>query len=88
MSMIYNLLLKREAAKYLASLDRPTRDRIKSALESLTKVPPEGDILPMKGMDGWFRLRVGSFRVVFQVNEDKKAIYVATIGPRGDAYKK
>jgi len=44
MSMIYNLLLKREAAKYLASLDRPTRVRIKNALVGLTKVPPEGDI--------------------------------------------
>ena len=86
--MIYKLLLKREAAKYLASLDKPTRDRIKKALEGLTRIPPEGDIRPRTGMKGWFRLRVGSYRVVFQINEDEHTIYVAIIGPRGDAYKR
>ncbi len=57
--MEYRILLKREAAKYLASLDKPTRARIKKALEGLSKIPPEGDIVPMKGMEGWFRRRVG-----------------------------
>lgn len=86
--MKYRLLLKREAAKYLASLDQPTRSRIKKALEGLTNNPPEGDIAPMKGMEGWFRLRVGTYRLVFQVNEEERCINVAAIGPRGDIYKK
>jgi mRNA interferase RelE/StbE len=86
--MEYRLLLKREAAKYLAGLDKPTRTKIKKALEGLIKNPPEGDIAPMQGREGLFRLRVGSYRLVFQVKEEEQIIIVAAIGPRGDIYKK
>lgn len=85
--MKYKLALKREAAKYLSGLDKPTRTRIKRALESLTKYPPEGDIAPMKGMEGFFRLRVGSFRIIFKIIEEERLILIVAIGPRGDIYK-
>jgi|ADurb_Total_1213_FD_contig_31_2268854_length_425_multi_2_in_0_out_0_1 mRNA interferase RelE/StbE len=85
--MKYELVLKREAAKYLGGLDKPTRLRIKKALESLSKSPPEGDIVPMKGMEDWFRLRVGSFRIIFRVDDEEQRIIIASIGPRGDIYK-
>lgn len=85
--MKYELVLKREAAKYLAGLDKPTRTRIKKALESMTHEPPEGDIAPMKAIQGLFRLRVGTFRIIFKVEENEHLIYVLAIGPRGDIYK-
>jgi len=62
----------------LASLDKPTRTRIKKALEGLTKTPPEGDIVPMKGMEGWFRRRVGFFRILFKVNGKLKTFPACT----------
>lgn len=85
--MKYELLLKWEVAKYLGSLDKPTRTRIKRALDSLSKSPPEDDIVPMKGMEDWLRLRVGSFRIIFRVDDKEHKIVIASIGPRGDIYK-
>jgi mRNA interferase RelE/StbE len=86
--MKYEILLKKEAAKYLASLGKPTRSRILLALDSLSKIPPQGDIAIMQGMEGFFRLRVGSYRVIFTIDEIEKTVYIQTIGPRGDVYKK
>lgn len=86
--MAYRLAIKREAAKYLANLDKPTRARIENALDKLTSEPPEGNIRPMEGLDKWFRLRVGQFRVVVTIDNAERVIYVSVIGPRGDVYKK
>lgn len=86
--MEYKILLKREAAKYLASLDKTTRNRITKAIKGLTVIPPEGDIAPMKGIEGWFRIRVGSFWIIFRPDEEEQTILITTIGPRGDVYKK
>lgn len=88
MSTNYRIILKREAAKYLAGLDKPTRSRILAALNRLTKEPPEGDIAVMHGMNGFFRLRIGNYRAIFRVDEQEKSIYIRVIGPRGDVYKR
>ena len=34
----------RNAVKYIESLDRPTKQRIKAGIEELTENPPKGDI--------------------------------------------
>ena len=86
--MTYEILYKKEAAKYLAGLDRPTRDRIRSAINELAYTPPSGDIVPMEGMADHYRLRIGPYRIIFKVNHTEQFIYVRTIAPRGDAYKR
>lgn len=88
MNTDYRIVLKKEAAKYLGSLDRPTKARIRAALEGLTKTPPEGDIVTLQGMTGFFRLRIGDYRAIFRVDEQEKVIYVRVIAPRGDVYKR
>ena len=43
---------------------------------------------PLTGqLKGFYRLRVGDFRVIFSILVDKKIIAVVNIVPRGDAYK-
>ena len=86
--MKYKVLLKRGAARYLSSLDKPTKSRILSALDGLAMIPPLGDIATMQGMRGFFRLRIGGYRAIFTVDDKEKAIYIQAIGPRGDVYKK
>ena len=50
----------RKAVKYINALDRPTKQRIRTAIEGLTETPPKGDIKMLQGFsDGRKRLRVG-----------------------------
>lgn len=87
MNSEYKLVLKKPAVKFLASQERSVKERIAAGLEGLLIIPPEGDIKPMKGYDGLFRLRVGTFRILFRVDHAEKMVYVEAIGSRGDVYK-
>ena len=49
--------------------------------------PPIGDIKPLKGRNNQLRLRVGSYRIIFEVNQIEQMVYVLAINNRGDVYK-
>ena len=74
------------ADKYLNRLNANDRDRIDDAIEGLEKEPPEGDIRPVIGEHGLFRMRVGGFRLLFRIEANR--ILITHIDPRGQAYKK
>lgn len=85
----FRLRFKKEARKYLESVDSKTRTRLLAAIAKLAQFPPTGDIKPMSGIPGKYRLRVGSYRVLFSYGKDGEIIIVLVedIGPRGDIYK-
>ena len=78
--------LHRIADKYLNRLNAIERDRFDEAFTDLEKEPPEGDIRPVVGQPGRFRLQVGGYRALFKIEGNK--ILVTHIEPRGQAYTK
>ena len=80
------VLLHRSADKYLERLNAKDRERIENAIEGLEKEPPEGDITPITGESGRFRLRVGSFRLLYRIKDN--TILVTHIDSRGQVYNK
>jgi mRNA interferase RelE/StbE len=87
--MTYSIEIDKDAYKYLQKLDRPSRIRITNHLQLLKDDPyhPELDISKMKGQSNDYRLRVGSFRIIYSIENVKLMIYVIKIGSRGDVYK-
>lgn len=83
--MSMDVFLHKDAEKYLNRLNAKDRERINDAIERLEKEPPEGDIEPITGQQG-FRTRVGSYRILWRINEN--TILVTHIDPRGQVYKK
>jgi len=80
------VFLHRSADKYLNRLNAIDRDRIDEAIERLEKEPPEGDITPITGEPGRFRVRAGNFRLLYRIKDN--IILVTHIDPRGQAYSK
>ena len=76
--------LSPKVRKYVDGLNQPLQGRIRAALLKLEQEPPQGDIKAMGGKDG-FRLRVGGYRILFDMTS---FIYVYGIGLRGQIYKK
>lgn len=72
----------KKAVKYINSADKPTKRRLKEAIEKI----PSGDIKRLKGIEEAYRLRVGDLRVLFTLEND--TIYIDNIIPRGQAYKR
>lgn len=73
---------KKKAIKYINSADKPTKKRLKEAIEKL----PFGDIKRLAGFENEYRLRVGDLRVLFTVEND--IITINEIKPRGQVYKR
>ena len=68
--------------KAINGMDKPTKHRIRSAIEAI----PNGDIKPLKGLSGSYRLRVGDWRIIFSYPE-KDTVLIEKIAPRGEVYK-
>lgn len=80
----------KKAVKYINALDRPTKQRIKVAIEGLTEEPPKGDIKTMQGFtDGRKRLRVGKYRIIYNYLPSGGIVilYIMNVDSRGDIYK-
>ena len=76
----------RKALKFINAADRITQQRIKAGIDGLLEVPPKGDIKVMQGQPvGTYRLRVGKYRIVYEVISD--TLRILDVGSRGDIYK-
>lgn len=71
-----------KAVKYINSADKPTKNRLRIAIEKI----PLGDIKKLQGVKDGYRLRVGDLRVLFSIEKD--IVYIEDIKPRGDVYKR
>ncbi len=77
------ILYSKTSLSYLGRLERFHRKRIMSAID---KLPGYGDIKKMKGkkLTNLYRLRVGKYRIIYQMEED--IIKILDIDTRGDIY--
>ena len=76
----------RKALKFINAADRITQQRIKAGIDGLLEIPPKGDIKVMQGQPvGTYRLRVGKYRIVYEVISD--TLRILDVGSRGDIYK-
>jgi mRNA interferase RelE/StbE len=87
MSLTYQLTLSRESIKFLKRQEKSIQLRISKALKGLTIQSPIGDIKPLKGKKGILRLRVGTYRTIFEIDHSEKIVYILTIDNCGDVYK-
>lgn len=86
--MPYDIVIKRQAKHKLESLPRPERNRITEKIVMLGK-RPDNPTLDIKALQGepYNRLRVGSWRIIFECKDDIRVIAIEKIKTRGDVYK-
>ena len=82
---MYELMYSASALKQLEKLDKPIKERILITLERLRIRPESCDIKKLVGMSG-FRLRVGDYRVIFDIEKEKVLIFILQIGHRKNIY--
>ena len=82
--MKYEILIAKPAQKFILKQPAAQRTRL---LAAIAKLPEAGDIKSMKGHPGYFRLRVGDYRVIYTVEQERLLVCVVNAGNRGDIYK-
>ena len=75
-----------DALKTLRRMPRNTADLIRRKVQEVAADPVNArNVKKLKGRDG-YRLRVGDWRVVYDIEAGKLVLIVIEIGPRGDIY--
>ena len=86
MILLYEIVFSQKAKKQLFKLERLIQERIISALERI-KIRPESYITKLVGDPG-YKLRVGDYRIIMDVDKSKLLILVIKIGHRKNIYEK
>ncbi len=84
--MLFTLLIKRVAEKQLVRLPRKDQSRIWQAIKCLQNDPFVGKKLDGE-MEGIFSLRVGTYRVLYEIHRKQILVVVLTVGHRQGIYK-
>ena len=84
----YNVLIAASAAKELESIDgKANRARIVRAIRALAHNPRGPGSEKLSETGARYRIRVGTFRVVYAVDDDKRAVDIVKIGHRREVYR-
>ncbi len=77
--------IRQSAIKDLKKIDSKTKDQIHSKILGLTKFPDILNVKKLTNFEPAYRLRVGDYRILFDVSED--AIEIGRVLHRKDSYK-
>lgn len=83
--MTYDIVFTNTAQKQLQKLDKSIQERMLSSLER-TKVRPY-DFVKKLANSSNYRLRVGDYRIILNIVDDKLIILVVEVGHRKNIYK-
>ena len=83
----YRVELTHTAEKQLRRLGAKHRPRVVESIAALAEHPRPRGARKLSGYDQVFRVRVGTYRIVYEVFDDRVVIIVLKIGHRKDIYR-
>ncbi|WP_412733876.1 type II toxin-antitoxin system RelE family toxin [Heyndrickxia sporothermodurans] len=85
----YILELSKGSKKFLDKSDKITRERIINVIHALTENPYSyAGTIKLTGYENIYRVRVGKYRIIYQILNEKLIIFIQDIDSRGDIYIK
>lgn len=85
--MKYSVEILPRAVKQLEKLPPEVYPRIRNALVDLANEPRPSGCLKLRGREGW-RLRVGDYRVIYEIDDQSRRVVVLDIGHRREIYRR
>ena len=83
----YQVEIARRAVKALATLSRNEQQRIRAAIDLLAETPRPPGCVALSGERRAYRVRVGDYRIVYEVFDDRLVVQVVRIGHRREIYR-
>lgn len=85
--MNYKVKFTKGARKMLKKLPLDIQNRIKPKIKALSVEPRPDGVKKLKGKENSYRIRVGDYRVVYEIFDDVLIVKVLEIGHHSDIYK-
>lgn len=83
--MTYQITLRKRAIKALARINEPHYSQIKQSIYGLAKNPRPLGYKKLKDRNG-YRIRIGDYRVIYEIYKKSLKVDVITLGHRKDIY--
>lgn len=82
---MYSILIEKNALKHLEKIPKLDREGIVVVIQNLATQPRPVGSKKLVGREGW-RIRVGHYRIIYEINDKVCSILVIDIGHRKDIY--
>ncbi len=83
--MSYAVFVEVRADKELGKLPREAQERLDAAIDALAEDPRPPGSRKLSGREG-YRIRVGDYRVLYNVDDTERTVTVTRVGHRGSIY--
>jgi len=83
----YSITFARSARKELEALDARIINRLFLKIENLSIDPCPADCRKLTGNKHLWRIRVGNYRIVYSIDDNKNLVDIIAVRDRKDAYK-
>ena len=84
--MTYTVSILRPAQRQLEDILGDDLSRVVQAIAALAADPRPPGCIKLTGRDGW-RVRVGNFRIIYEINDGQLLVTVIQVGNRRDVYR-
>ena len=85
--MAYRVFLTREARRNMLALPREAARRVDACILALADKPRPARTKKPKGPGDFWRVRVGDYRIGYQVEDDRLLVLVIRVAHRREAYR-
>jgi mRNA interferase RelE/StbE len=82
----YSIEIKRGAEKHIRQLPIDALRLINPRILALADDPRPHGVKKLGGGLGW-RIRIGDYRVIYEIDDDRHAVTIAAVKPRQSAYE-
>ncbi len=84
---MYRVFLERAAEKQLKQLSAKLHDRVIVAVQALAKNPRPPGCRKLAGTDNDWRIRVGDYRIVYEIDDASREVRVNRVRHRREVYR-
>ena len=85
--MAYTVIIKRSAQKQIKKLQAPYFNKIRTAILNLANVPRPSGCAKLTGSLNFYRIRIGVYRIVYEVSDKTLTVFVFDIDHRKQVYR-
>ncbi len=83
---MYKIYIEKVALKSLTKIDHQHQTRLINSIRELAKEPRPKNSKKLKGRNA-FRIRIGNYRIIYEIEHEKLTILVVSIGHRKNIYR-
>jgi len=84
--LVYKVEFSARASRKLSSLPKDIQRRLDALISSLAANPRPAAAVKLKEVQGCYRLRRGSYRIIYSVRDDRLVVLVLSVVARKEAY--